>query len=91
MSEIIHIAGLLVHARPEVLTQVKACLAANGAVRISDTGAAGKCAAVIEAHQERALGECIEALTGLAGVVSVSMTSHYIEERSTLEDAVTCQ
>jgi nitrate reductase NapD len=80
----VHIAGMLVHARPEALDAAMAAVRGFSNAEIHATGVIGKFAAVLECAREREIAECIEQLQAIPGVISVSMTSHYIEDAAEL-------
>ncbi len=80
----VHIAGMLVHARPDAVeTAIEAVRGFNHA-EVHASGIVGKFAVVLECTREREIAECIEQLQAIPGVISVSMTSHYIEDAAEL-------
>lgn len=83
-SHNVHIAGMLIHARPEALEAASAALRSFGTAEIHATGIVGKLAAVIECSSEREIADCIEQVQALPGVIAISMTSHYIEDAAAL-------
>lgn len=83
-SHVVHIAGVLVHARPEAVEAAMSAMREHEGVEIHDTGIPGKFVAVLECEHEREIGRCIERVQAVQGVVSVSMTSHFIEEAAAL-------
>jgi nitrate reductase NapD len=80
----VHIAGMLVHVRPEALDAAINTVRAFEGAEVHATGIVGKFAAVLECTREREIAECIEQLQAVPGVISVSMTSHYIEDAADL-------
>ncbi len=80
----VHIAGMLIHAKPEALEAAMSVLRDCGAAEIHPTGLVGKLAVVLECAHEREIADCIEQVQAISGVISVSMTSHYIEEAAAL-------
>lgn len=80
----VHIAGMLVHARPEALDAAIRTVRGFEGADVHETGIVGKFAVVLECTREREIAECIEQLQAVPGVISVSMTSHYIEDAADL-------
>jgi len=77
---------MLVHAKPEALESAAAVLRRFGAADIQATGVVGKLAVAIECAHERELADCIEQVHAIPGVISVSITSHYIEDAVSLAE-----
>lgn len=80
----VHIAGMLIHAKPEALESVLRTVRSLHAADIHETGMVGKLAVVLECAYEREIASCIEQVQAIPGVLSVSMTSHYIEDAAEL-------
>lgn len=83
-SRTVHIAGMLIHAKPEALEAAASVVRRFGAADIQATGVAGKLAVAIECAHERELADCVEQLQAIPGVISVSMTAHFIEDAAEL-------
>lgn len=79
----VHIAGMLVHTRVDALDAAMAVAQRLGA-EVHASGIPGKFVAVLETDRERAIGDCIEQVQAVEGVIAVSMTSHYIEDAAAL-------
>jgi nitrate reductase NapD len=82
-SSKIHIAGMLVHTRTDAMEAAMAAARRLGA-EVHGSGVAGKFVAVLETEHERQIGDCIERVQAVPGVIAVSMTSHYIEDAASL-------
>jgi nitrate reductase NapAB chaperone NapD len=82
-SSKIHIAGMLVHTRTDAMESAMAVARRFGA-EVHASGIAGKFVAVLETAHEREIADCIEHVQAVAGVIAVSMTSHYIEDAAAL-------
>lgn len=80
MIEKIHIAGMLIHTRPDAMPNAMQTLRDLSDAEIHATDLPGKFVAVLECAHERELGKIIEAMQAVPGVVSVAMTSHFIED-----------
>ena len=83
MIDKVHIAGMLIHTRPDAMANAIQTLRALSA-EIHNTAIPGKFVAVLECAHERELGRIIDEIQKLPGVVSVSMTSHFIEDSAAL-------
>lgn len=83
-SRTVHIAGMLIHAKPEALELVAAVVRRCGDADMQPTGVPGKLAVAIECAHERDLADCVEQFHAIPGVISVSITSHYIEDAASL-------
>jgi nitrate reductase NapAB chaperone NapD len=79
----VHIAGMLVHARPDVLEMAMDLARSRGAA-VRPSGIAGKFAAVIETGYESEIASVVDALQAFPGVITVSMTAHYVEDADAL-------
>jgi nitrate reductase NapAB chaperone NapD len=79
----VHIAGMLVQARPEAIEAAMALAQTRGAV-VHPTGIVGKFAAVLETDHEGEIASVIDALQAAPGVIAVSMTAHYLEDADAL-------
>jgi periplasmic nitrate reductase NapD len=84
MTGVIHIAGMLVHAREDAMDEAVQAVARFGNAQIHSTGVAGKFVVVLECTHEREIADCIEHAQAVPGVVSVSMTSHFVEDAAAL-------
>lgn len=80
----VHIAGMLIHAKPEALDSAAATVRGFAAADVLPTGVVGKLAVVMECAHERELADCVNQLQAISGVISVSITSHYIEDAAEL-------
>lgn len=84
MIEKVHIAGMLVHTRPDVMEEAMQAMRSISAAEVHPTGMPGKFVGVIECAHERDIGRVIDHMQSLSGVVSIAMTSHYIEDTVSL-------
>ena len=84
MTEKVHIAGMLIHTRPDIMEEAMQALRSLSAAEVHTTGVPGKFVGVIECAHERDIGRVIEHMQSMTGVVSVAMTSHYIEDTVSL-------
>lgn len=80
MIEKVHIAGMLIHTLPDAMEEAMQALRSMSGVEVHLTGVPGKFVGVVECAHEREIGRIIEHVQSLTGVVSVAMTSHFIED-----------
>lgn len=87
-SDLVHIASLLVQVTPKGMAVAKHAAAALAAAQIHDTAAPGKFVVVLESSQERAIADAADTLLQVAGVLTVSVVSHFIERAADLKQEV---
>lgn len=78
MQETLHIASLLVHARPEFFEQVKANLRLLPDLELHQESPLGKLVVVIEAEHESQILQRIDQITYLPGVLNAALVYHEI-------------
>lgn len=83
MSELLHIASLVVHHRPEAAPELDAALALLPEVELA-LREGGRSVLLCESGDEGGLMDRIEALRALPGVFGVSLVHHHAEDRTTL-------
>ena len=81
----IHIASLLVQAKPSACEAVRSAVAAMPAAELHETGHANKLVVVLESADARAIAEAASEIQQLAGVLTVSIVAHLSERASLLE------
>lgn len=84
-SDIVHIASLLVQATPEGMMLARHAAAALHGAEVHDTAAPGKFVVVLESSRERAIADAAELLLQVAGVLTVSIVSHFMESAADLQ------
>lgn len=84
----IHVAGVLIHARPERLDDI--CLAVSLLPRAEVTHAAedGRVVAVLEAATGRAVMEQMEGIRQLAGVLNVAVVYQHAEPEEDMNQEI---
>lgn len=75
----ISIAGLLLHARPELLTSVQAQLALLPGVEVHAVTPQGKLVVTVDEQEGQAVGESVMRLHRVDGVLCASMIYHHFE------------
>ena len=78
MDETLHIASLVVLARPELLEAVKANLRLLDSLELHQESAAGKLVVVLEATDEHQILQRIDQINNLPGVLNAALIYHEI-------------
>ncbi|MGY2340451.1 chaperone NapD [Pseudomonas sp. SDO5532_S415] len=78
MDEALHIASLVVLARPELLEAVKANLRLLDGVELHQESTAGKLVVVLETTHENQILQRIEQINNLPGVLNAALIYHEI-------------
>ncbi|WLG99018.1 chaperone NapD [Pseudomonas beijingensis] len=76
MDEALHIASLIVLARPELFDAVKANLRLLDGLELHHESAAGKLVVVLEAQHEDQILQRIEQINQLPGVLNAALVYH---------------
>ena len=76
MAETLHIASLLVHARPELFEAVKANLSLLDGVELHQQSPMGKLVVVLETANEQQILERIDQISNLPGVLNAALVYH---------------
>ena len=78
MEKTVHIASLVVLARPELFEAVKANLRLLRGVELHQESPAGKLVVVLEMDEEREISKRISQINGLPGVLNAALVYHEI-------------
>ncbi|WP_095195085.1 chaperone NapD [Pseudomonas sp. Irchel 3A7] len=78
MDEALHIASLVILARPELLEAVKANLRLLDGVELHQESTAGKLVVVLETTHENQILQRIEQINNLPGVLNAALIYHEI-------------
>ncbi|RWU19047.1 glutamate synthase [Pseudomonas alkylphenolica] len=76
MDNTLHIASLVVHARPELFDAVKANLRLLDGLELHQESAAGKLVVVLEADHENQILQRIDQINNLPGVLNAALIYH---------------
>ncbi|KRW70850.1 MULTISPECIES: chaperone NapD [Stutzerimonas stutzeri subgroup] len=76
MEHPLHIASLLVHCRPELLTAIKANLRLLPGLELHQENANGKLVVVLEAEHESRILSAIDHIQHLPGVLNAALIYH---------------
>lgn len=79
-----HIASLLVQAKPGSLTAVRELIATWPDAEVFETADTHKVAIVLEAGDDRTIGNATSEIQALCGVLSVSVVAHLTEDEDEL-------
>jgi nitrate reductase NapD len=79
MSAELHIAGIVVHARPENIAAIRAAITAMAGAEIHGEQG-GKLVVTVEAARAADLADTVTAIGRLAGVLSASPVYHHAED-----------
>lgn len=85
----LHISGVLVHARPEHVSQLQERLKAVPGVEIPATTPQGRLITVIEGRSDAELADAFHHIQNTSGVLSASLVFHYSDKSSALDQEVT--
>ncbi|KJZ33810.1 MULTISPECIES: chaperone NapD [Pseudomonas] len=78
MEKTLHIASLVVLARPELFEAVKANLRLLNGVELHQESLAGKLVVVLEMEKESEISQRINQINNLPGVLNASLVYHEI-------------
>lgn len=73
----IHVSGVLVHARPECLQNVRSRLAATPGVEVCAVTPEGRLITVVERSTDGELADTLTGMQNTTGVLSASLVYHY--------------
>lgn len=76
MATPLHIASLLVHARPELFEAVKTNLRLLDGLELHQESPLGKLVVVLETEHEQQILERIEQISNLPGVLNAALVYH---------------
>jgi nitrate reductase NapD len=87
MTQLLHIASLLVQHRAETATALDAVLDAAAGMELA-LREGGRSIVLFEGHDERALLACMDRMSTLDGVIAVSLVHHHAEDATTLLEEI---
>jgi nitrate reductase NapD len=85
----IHVSGVLVHANPECLENVRVQLESAPGVEIQTVTPEGRLVTVIERPTDNELADVFTAMQNTAGVLSASLVYHYSDNEDAAEQEIT--
>lgn len=81
-----NISGIVVHAKPEKLEQVRTRITELVGVEVHAVEKSGKMVVTIEKESDQDIADTFETLVKLDGILSASMIYHHFEAESNLEE-----
>jgi periplasmic nitrate reductase NapD len=84
----IHIAGVLVHARPEFAEGIAAAIGALPAAEVTHQAQDGRIVTVLEAPDSHRIMEQIDAIRALRGVLNVALVYQHAEAEEELRKEI---
>lgn len=76
----VHVSSLIVQARPEALDEVVAGIDAIAEAEVHGRDGVGKLVVVLETPDEGGINAAVDAISALAGVLTVNMVFHQIDD-----------
>ena len=80
MAQELHIASLVVHAKPAALDSVQPGVDALSGTEVHGVSETGKLVVTLETDSEAAMLERIDAIGRLQGVLSVALVFHQVDD-----------
>lgn len=87
-SEEIHIAGLIVHARPAAVQQVRTSLALLPKSRVHAAASDGRMVVTLETDSAKRTLDFMDAIRALDGVINVALVYQHAEDASAMNQEV---
>ncbi|RDB41948.1 glutamate synthase [Halomonas sp. DQ26W] len=84
-NEVLHIASLLVHARPEHSREVAQWLGAQPGIEVSAEDPSGKLVVVVESEREARILELIDSVQVQPGVLGAALVYHQVLDPATAD------
>lgn len=88
MSEEIHIAGLIVHATPATVEQVKRNLALLPKSRVHAAASDGRMVVTLETDSTKRTLDYMDAIRALDGVINVALVYQHAEDANAMNEEV---
>lgn len=84
----VHVAGLVVHARPEAVPRIERALCALPGAEVHATSRDGKLVVTLEADGNGAIADAIVHIQALDDVLAASLVYQHSESASAMNDEV---
>jgi nitrate reductase NapD len=85
----IHVSGVLVHAHPKYLENVRTQLESTPGVEIETVTSAGRLVTVVERPTNHELADVFTNMQNTAGVLSASLVYHYSDDEDAVDQEIT--
>ena len=86
MNKQIHICGLVVHCKPELVSSVSAQLDSITGVEVRIAENNGKLITILEAEGDQQFNDCIEQISRTPGVLNTALAYHHFEDSNSLKE-----
>jgi nitrate reductase NapD len=84
----VNISGVLVHAKPEEVDQVRTRLASIPCVDVHSDVGNGRLITIIECHTEERMADTFSEIRNVEGVLSAAVTYHFNNEADSLGEEI---
>jgi periplasmic nitrate reductase NapD len=84
----VHVAGVLVHARPETALAVGRTLSGMQGVEVHDVTPEGRLVVVCECTTDRAVFVLIERIREISGVIDTALVYQHAESAAAMEEEI---
>lgn len=84
----VHVAGVLVHVRPESLADLCLAISLLPAAEVTHESADGRVVAVLEAGSSRAVMQQLDAIRAIRGVLNVAIVYQHAESEAAMNEEV---
>jgi periplasmic nitrate reductase NapD len=88
MSEEVHVAGVVVHARPEHADAIAQAVAQLSDARVHAAAPDGRLVVTLEASSASVIAACIDAIQQLPGVLSCALVYQHNESLEAMMEVV---
>ena len=88
MEQEVHIAGIVVHALPEQLDAVIACIRSVPSATVHGSSPNGKIVVTLETEHSRRTLDYMDAIRALPGVANVALVYQHAESADALEQEI---
>lgn len=88
MTEEIHIAGIVIHARPEAGPAIRSHLALVPRAEIHAAAADGRLVVTLETDSVKRTLDIMDAIRALAGVLDVSLVYQHAEAAAAMDEEI---
>lgn len=88
MSSEIHLAGIVVQARPQRLQSVRDAIAALASVEVHGTSAEGKLVVTVETANPTEILSRIDAIRDIEGVLSAAIVYQHSEDLDSMNEEI---
>lgn len=84
----VHISGVLVHARPTDVDQVRSRLESIPCVEVHSDAGNGRLITIVECRTEESMADTFTEIRNVEGVLSAAVTYHFNDEPDSLNEEI---